>query len=135
MLRVDNQALSWVKTYSIDLGMVGRWLVCLDQYNMEIEHRPRIRHTNADGLSKRTNLYVIKERSLKDNPAVREGFNFLDQEVYDALPTLDSVDKHGRQMEPEQSPESEDSPKEADSLTTDQNPERNRVETTRSPGS
>ena len=47
---------------------------------------------------------MIKEQILKDNPAVREGFNVLDQEVYDALPTLDSVDKHGRQMEPEQSP-------------------------------
>ena len=76
VLRVDNQALSWLKTYSMDLGMVGRWLMCLDQYNMEIEHRPRTRHTNADGLSKRTNLYVIKERSLKDDPAVSEGFNF-----------------------------------------------------------
>ena len=113
----------------MDLGMVGRWLMCLDQYNMEIEHRPRTRHTNADGLSKRTNLYVIKERSLKDNPAVREGFNFLDQEVYDALPTLDSVDKHGRQMRTRTTTKSEDSPKEAiPSQTT--RIQGNRVETT-----
>ena len=37
-LRVDNQALSWLKTYSMDLGMVGRWLMFLDQYDIEIEH-------------------------------------------------------------------------------------------------
>ena len=81
--------------------------MCLDQYNMEIEHRPRTRHTNADGLSKRTNLYVIKEQNLRNNPAVKEGFNFLDQEVYDSLPTLDSVDKHGQPIEPKTMPKVE----------------------------
>ena len=101
VLRVENQALSLVENVLHELRNGRRWLMCLDQYNMEIEHRPRTRHTNADGLSKITNLYVIKERSLKDNLAVREGFNFMDQEVYDALPTLDGVDKHGRQIEPE----------------------------------
>ena len=101
VLRVDNQALSWLKTYSMDLGMFGLWLMCLDQYNMEIEHRPRTCHTNADGLSKRTNLYVIKERRLKNDPAVREGINFMDQEVYDSLPMLDCVSKNGRQIKPE----------------------------------
>ena len=99
VLRVDNQALSWLKTYSMDLGMVGRWIMHLDQYNMEIEHRPRTRHTNADGLSKRTNLYAIKERHQRDGPGIKEGFNFLDQEVYDSLPILDQLDKHGRNIE------------------------------------
>ena len=95
VLRVDNQALSWLKTYSMDLGMVGRWIMHLDQYSMEIEHRPRTRHTNADGLSKRTNLYALKEKHQKDGPVIKGGFNFLDQEVYDSLPILDHLDKHG----------------------------------------
>ena len=99
-LRVDNQALSWLKTYSMDLGMVGRWFMCLDQYNIEIEHRSRTHHTNADGLSKRTNLYVLKEARLKDDPAIRSGFNFMDQEVYDAIPTATHLDKHGRDTRP-----------------------------------
>ena len=107
VLRVDNQALSWLKTYSMDLGMVGRWIMYLDQYDMEIEHRPRTRHTNADGLSKRTNLYVMKEQNLKDEPRVKEGFNFLDQEVYDALPMLTTVDKQRRTIEPEVAPKME----------------------------
>ena len=26
VLRVDNQALSWLKTYSMDMGVIGRWI-------------------------------------------------------------------------------------------------------------
>ena len=29
-LRVDNRALSWLKTYSMDQSYIGRWIVCLD---------------------------------------------------------------------------------------------------------
>ena len=104
-LRVDNQALSWLKTYSMDLGMVGRWLMFLDQYDIEIEHRPRTQHTNADGLSKRTNLYVLREERLKKDPAIRSGFNFMDQEVYDAIPTAPHLDKHGKDTRPVDPPE------------------------------
>ena len=38
VLRVDNQALSWLKTYSMDLRMIGRWITRLDQYHFEIQH-------------------------------------------------------------------------------------------------
>ena len=38
-LRVDNMALSWLKTYSMDQSYIGRWIVRLDRYNMIIEHR------------------------------------------------------------------------------------------------
>ena len=89
----------------------------LDQYDIEIEHRPRARHTNADGLSKRTNLYVMKERSLKKGPVVKEGFNFLDQEVYDALPMLETVDKQGRTVEPKVTPKVEISAEKKDELS------------------
>ena len=32
-LRVDNRALSWLKTYSMDQSYIGRWIVRLDGYN------------------------------------------------------------------------------------------------------
>ena len=35
-LRVDNRALSWLKTYSMDQSYIGRWIVRLDGYNMII---------------------------------------------------------------------------------------------------
>ena len=60
-LRVDNQALSWLKTYSTDQALIGRWIMTLDRYHFRVEHRPRTQHRNADGLSKRTNDYRCRE--------------------------------------------------------------------------
>ena len=60
-LRLDTQALSWLKTYSMDEAMIGRWIVRLDQYHFRTLHRPRTQHSNADGLSKRTNDYVHRK--------------------------------------------------------------------------
>ena len=56
-LRVDNRALSWLKTYSLDQSYIGRRIMCLDGYDMIIEHRTRYKHQNADSLSKKTEFY------------------------------------------------------------------------------
>ena len=42
-LRVDNRALSWLKTYSMNQSYIGRWIVHLDGYNMIIEHKTSIK--------------------------------------------------------------------------------------------
>ena len=76
-LRVDNQALSWLKTYSMDQAMIGRWIAHLDQYLFKTIHRPRTQHRNVDGLSKRTNDYINREQILEKLPEVIEGFNFM----------------------------------------------------------
>ena len=47
-LRVDNRALGWLKTYSMDQSYIGRRIVRLDGYNMIIEHSTRDRHQNAE---------------------------------------------------------------------------------------
>ena len=64
-LRVDNQALSSLKTSSMDQDMIGRWIARLDQYHFKTIHRPRTQHRNIDGLSKRTNDYVHRERIVE----------------------------------------------------------------------
>ena len=56
-LRVDNRALSWLKTYSMDQSYIGRWIVRLDGYHIIIEHRMHDKHQNADSLSKKTEFY------------------------------------------------------------------------------
>ena len=56
-LRVDNRALAWLKTYTIDQSFIGRWIVRLDGHHMIIEHRTRDKHQNADSLSKKTEFY------------------------------------------------------------------------------
>ena len=94
-LRVDNRALSWLKTYSMDQSYIGRWIVRLDCYHMIIEHRMRDKHQNADSLSKKTEFYERLEQKQVSQAEIKEGFSFLDQETYEALPLTRWLDKSG----------------------------------------
>ena len=98
-LRVDNRALSWLKTYSMDQSYIGRWMVCLDGYNMIIEHRTRDKHQNADRLSKKTEFYERQEQREADRPEIKDGFSFMDKETYDSLPLTRWLDKSGKPIE------------------------------------
>ena len=94
-LRVDNRALSWLKTYSMDQSYIGRWIVRLDGYHMIIEHRMRDKHQNADSLSKKTEFYERLEQKQANQAEVKEGFSFLDKETYEALPLTRWLDNSG----------------------------------------
>ena len=98
-LRVDNRALSWLKTYSMDQSYIGRWIARLDGYNMIIEHRTRDKHQNADSLSKRTEFYERPEQREADRPEIKDGFSFIDKETYDSLPFTRWLDKSGKPIE------------------------------------
>ena len=95
ILRGDNRALSWLKTYSMDQNYIGRWIVRLDGYHMIIEHRMRDKHQNADSLSKNTEFYEKLEQKHANQAEVKEGFSFLDKETYEALPLTRWLDKSG----------------------------------------
>ena len=69
-LVVDKQALSCFKTYSTDQAIIGQWIMALEKYHFNIEHRPRTQHRNADGLNKRPNNYKKREALLGLQPAV-----------------------------------------------------------------
>ena len=104
-LRVDNRALRWLKTYSMDQSYIGRWIVCLDGYNMIIEHRTRDKHQNADSLSKKTEFYERQEQREADRPEIKDGFSFMA-----CLPLTRWLDKSGKPIEdhpelPKESPE------------------------------
>ena len=94
-VRVDNRALSWLKTYSMDQSYIGRWIVRLDGYHMIIEHRMRDKHQNADSLSKKTEFYERLEQKQAKQAEIKEGFSFLDKETYEALPITRWLDKSG----------------------------------------
>ena len=98
-LRVDNRALSWLKTYSMDQSYIGRWIVRLDGYNMIIEHRTRDKHQNADSLSKKTEFYERQEQREAGRPEIKDGFSFMDKETYDSLPLTRWLDKSGKPIE------------------------------------
>ena len=76
--------------------MIGRWIARLDQYHFKTVHRPRTQHRNADGLSKRTNDYVHREKIIEKLPEVSDGFSFMSQKDYEELPTVPYFNKHGR---------------------------------------
>ena len=98
-LRVDNRALSWLKTYSMDQSYIGRWIVRLDGYNMIIEHRTRDKHQNADSWSKKTEFYERQEKREADRPEIKEGFSFMDKETYDSLPLTRWLNESGKPIE------------------------------------
>ena len=95
-LRVDNQALSWLKTHSTDQALIGRWIMALEKYHFKVEYRPRTQHRNADGLSERTNDYQWREKQHEELPPVADKRNFLSQEEFDQLPVAPWFDLHGR---------------------------------------
>ena len=88
-LRVDNRALSWLKTYSMDQSYIGSWIVRLVGYLMIIEHQ------NADSLSKKTEFYERLEQMQAIQVEIREGFSFLDNETYEALLLTRWLNKSG----------------------------------------
>ena len=94
-LRVDNRALAWLKTYSMDQSYIGRWIVRLDGYHMIIEHRTRDKHQNADSLSKKTEFYERLEEKQANQSEIKDGFSFQDKETYDKLPLTRWLDKSG----------------------------------------
>ena len=89
---------------------IGRWIVCLDGYNMIIEHRTRDKHQNVDSLSKKTEFYERQDQREADRPEIKDGFYFMDKETYDSLPLTRWLDKSGKPIEdhselPKESPE------------------------------
>ena len=101
-LRVNNRALSWLKTYSMDQSYIGRWIVRLDEYSMIIELRTRDKHQNADSLSKKTEFYERQEQREANRPEIKEGFSFMDKETYDSLPLMRWLDKSGKPIQDHQ---------------------------------
>ena len=94
-LRVDNRALAWLKTYSMDQSYIGRWIMRLEEYHMIIEHRFIDKHQNADSLSKKTEFYARLEEKEAKQAEIKDGFSFLDKETYDKLPVTRWLDKSG----------------------------------------
>ena len=109
-LRVDNRALSWLKTYSLDQSYIERWIICLDGYNMIIEQRTRDKHQNADSLSKKTEFYERQEQREEDRPEIKDCFSFMDKETYDSFSLSRWLGNSGKPIEdypelPEERPE------------------------------
>ena len=52
LLRSDQASLRWLKSVKEPEGQVARWLEVLDTFDFKLEHRPGVKHANADALSR-----------------------------------------------------------------------------------
>jgi hypothetical protein len=51
-LRTDNKPFEWLATVSNAHGRRGRWIDMLQDFSFKILHRPGLKHTNVDALSR-----------------------------------------------------------------------------------
>ena len=47
-VRTDHASLRWLKNFKEPEGMLARWLSVLGTYDFVLEHRPGVKHGNAD---------------------------------------------------------------------------------------
>ena len=52
-MRTGHAALRWLLNFRCPDGQIARWLEELQQYDFKVEHRPGLKHINADALSRR----------------------------------------------------------------------------------
>ncbi len=52
ILRTDHKPLEWLATLSDPYGRRGRWIDMLQDFSFKILHRPGMKHTNVDALSR-----------------------------------------------------------------------------------
>jgi hypothetical protein len=52
VVRTDHKPLEWLATMSDVHGRRGRWIDLLQDFSFQIVHRPGLRHTNVDALSR-----------------------------------------------------------------------------------
>ena len=72
VVRTDHAALTWLRRTPEPIGQQARWLEQMEEFDFIVEHRPGIRHGNADGMSRRPCLKkscVCKEEANSDRDA------------------------------------------------------------------
>ena len=52
LLRSDHGSLYWLFNWRNPEGQIARWLEIIGPYDFDIEHRPGVKHGNADGMSR-----------------------------------------------------------------------------------
>ena len=70
LLRTDHAALRWLLNFKNPEGQIARWIQHLQEYDLEIQHRPGRLHGNADALSRRPcepSCYHCERHEVKDD--------------------------------------------------------------------
>jgi len=51
-IRTDHAPLTWLRRTPDLVGQQARWLEIMEEYDFTVEHRPGVRHVNADAISR-----------------------------------------------------------------------------------
>ena len=52
-IRTDHAPLTWLRRTPDPVGQQARWLEIMEEYDFVVEHRPGVKHGNADAISRR----------------------------------------------------------------------------------
>ena len=66
LVRVDNNAVTWLKTQKDPRGILTRWLRILAAYDFNIVHRNSKQHANADSLSRAKHAPVMTAKEIQE---------------------------------------------------------------------
>ncbi len=53
IVRTDHASLQWLRNLRDVEGQLARWVMSLQEFDFQVQHRPGTRHGNADALSRR----------------------------------------------------------------------------------
>ena len=71
LIRTDHAALTWLRRTPEPIGQQARWCEILEEFDIEIKHRPGKQHGNADALSRRPCKQCGWEEPAEDPALVR----------------------------------------------------------------
>jgi len=76
-LRTDHKPFEWLATVSDAHGRRGRWIDLLQDFSFNIVHRARLRHANADALSRNLVGQAVDDedfcQEIQDDPVTQQG--------------------------------------------------------------
>ena len=52
-VRTDHAPLTWLRRTPDPIGQQARWLEIMEEFDFQVEHRPGLKHANADAVSRR----------------------------------------------------------------------------------
>ena len=87
----DNRAIKYIKDNMKMTGRVARWAIELQNYDYEVIHKKGVLNTNADAISRMTNLSEGKEEAEESGVVITiNNVNATEQQVGDARVTQES---------------------------------------------
>lgn len=98
ILRTDHGSLRWLFEFKDPQGQLARWIESLSQYQFKIQHRPGVKHVNADTLSRKPleteNCHNLSSEEPDQNCKQCKEWNIQWSEFKDNIDDVQNLTKH-----------------------------------------